>query len=114
MTKRALLPLFLQFAEADFACVAANKLAGIGFLQSAFADFACVAANKFAGDWFSSVRGGGLCLCSHEFIRREYSPGLVIGQGLITPLFLVRRGRLYPVQPRLKIAGDSCEFAQDN
>lgn len=71
MAKRALLPLFLQFAEADFACVAANKLAGIGypricqsftgvgeplFLHSVEADFACVAANKLAGN----IRRDGL------------------------------------------------------
>jgi hypothetical protein len=28
MPKQALLPLFLQFAQADFACVAANLFAG--------------------------------------------------------------------------------------
>ncbi|NQE32979.1 hypothetical protein E5S67_00696 [Microcoleus sp. IPMA8] len=93
MPKLALVPLFIQLASADFACAAANK---------------------FAGDWFYSVRVGGLCLCSREFIRREYSPGLVIRLGLISPLFLVRRGRRYPVQSRLTIAGDSRELAQDN
>lgn len=93
MDKRALLPLFLLFAEADFACVAANL---------------------FARDWFSSVRRGGLCLCSREFIRREYTPGIGYPPGLYYPLFLVRRGRRNPVQRRLTIAGDSCELAQDN
>ena len=74
MRKRAFLPLFLQFAEADFACVAANKFAGIFtanlscsgvreplFLQSVEADFACVAANLFAGnirrDWLFARAG---------------------------------------------------------
>ena|GEM_PF-2590988 len=93
MAKLALLPLFLQSAEPDFACVAANL---------------------FARDWFSSVRGGGLCLCSRELIRRKNHPEFIIFRGLITPLFLVRRGRRYSVQPRLKIAGDSSELAQDN
>ena len=53
MAKRALLPLFLQFAEAEFACVAANKLADL--FQSAKADFA-VAANLFAGICLSPWR----------------------------------------------------------
>ena len=93
-----------------------------GFLQSAEADFACVAANLFTGEIhrefviyrgsrtpLSSVGRGGLCLCS-----REYSPGICYPPGLYYPLFLVRRGRRYPVQRRLKIAGNSCELAQDN
>ncbi len=106
MPKRALLPLFLQFAEADFACVAANLFAG-----DIHREFVIERGSRTP---LSSVRGGGLCLCSREFIRREYSPGLVIRHGLITPLFLVRRGRRYPVQPQVKIAGDLCELAQDN
>src|SRR4028119_2114386 len=104
MPKPVLLPLFLQFAEAGFACVAANS-------PDIHREFVMWRGSITP---LSSVRGGGLCLCSHEFIRREYSPGLVIRQGLITPLFLVRRGRRYPVQSPLKIAGDSCELAQDN
>lgn len=106
MAKRALLPLFLQSAEADFACAAANLFAG-----NIHPEFVILRGSRTP---LSSVCGGGLCLCSREFIRREDSPGLVIRQGLITPIFLVRRGRLYPVQPRLKIAGDWCELAQDN
>ncbi len=58
-------PSYLQSAEADFACVAANLFAGLViflqsaeadfacvviFLQSAEADFACVVANLFAGN----------------------------------------------------------------
>src|SRR4028119_780750 len=141
MPQRALLPLFLQFAEADFACVAANLFAGYsprichvaGFENPSFfspwrrtvavpcgAGFCALDGPRESVMWrgsrtpLSSVRGGGLCLCSREFIRREYSPGLVIRQGSIAPVFLVRRGRRYPVQPPLKIAGDSCELAQDN
>ncbi|TAE83133.1 MAG: hypothetical protein EAZ60_09505 [Oscillatoriales cyanobacterium] len=46
-----LISFFLQSAEADFACVAANLFAGLVILlQSAEADFACVAANLFAED----------------------------------------------------------------
>ncbi len=50
-TNVGLISLFLESAQADFVCVAANSFAELVILlQSAEADFACVAANSFAGN----------------------------------------------------------------
>jgi hypothetical protein len=71
MGKSALLPLFLQSAEADFACVAANLFAGLVILlQSAEADFSCAAANLFAEDIrreFVQIRTGYMSNVEHKF-----------------------------------------------